>query len=62
MFQELQNKGWDTFLQTVNLLKNYDSLNYIVVGDGDEIDEYYKTAADFRNRRKIIKFDLAKPE
>lgn len=54
-----EKKGWDLFLNAAaRLINNYPSVRLIVVGDGDQADEFNSLADKLGIKDKIIKFSL----
>lgn len=53
-----KNKGWDIFLEAVQLLKTKNDIRCIVVGDGEENKLYNKMVKELGVEKMIIKFNL----
>lgn len=54
-----ENKGWDTFLQAVSLMKKEGiDANYVVVGNGREEEKYFNLLQRLNLSQHIIKIDM----
>lgn len=55
-----RNKGWDVFLKMIKIFKdnNENEFKFIIVGDGDEIDQFDEMATELEIENQIIRFKL----
>lgn len=53
-----EGKGWDTFVEAINRNNNFDSVNYIIVGDGPQRDTLDKLLSNYNLQNKIIQIGL----
>ena len=54
-----KNKGWDIFLRAIaELMKENENIRAIVVGDGDENNEYESLVKKLKIEKRIIKYKL----
>lgn len=58
-----KNKGYDIFLKACyELHKNDKNMNFIVVGDGEEVDKYEELVDRYHLREYIVKYNLLSQE